>query len=189
MDLAKARISQEHKFISADIQIHFFYANEDWKNIVKVAENNGKNTKDAWTMYRIGKAYDRVSSLSEAVEWYKLAWENMSLNIDFGVEYANALSRNKRFNDAEIVLKKLLQFQSKNDLVFTNLGSVFFNQNKIGEAKNQFLKAIALNPDQLNAHLYLGQLYVQVGEKNKALEQFDEVARIQPQYPNLNALK
>lgn len=58
-----------------------------------------------------------------------------------------------------------------NALVQFNIGVVYHKLKNLDEAEKYFKKAIAIN-DYLDAHLYLGEIYYERGEYEKALKEF-----------------
>ena len=160
------------------ILIHFWYANAAWDKITSYAPKISAGEKDAWTHYRVAKAFDRIGSLEKSLDWYKKATNLMPLNTDFQVEYANALIRNQQMLEAQNVLKKILEIQPKNVLALANAGAAYSDQPAL--AVQYLKKAIALNPDVENARLYLAEIYIKSGLFNEAKWQLQEALRIQP---------
>ncbi|OGK10573.1 MAG: hypothetical protein A2W80_18870 [Candidatus Riflebacteria bacterium GWC2_50_8] len=54
-------------------------------------------------------------------------------------------------------------------------GNELGNEGKLEEAKNEYLKAIALDPNHLKAHYNLGSKYLMLGDTAMALHEFDTV--------------
>lgn len=54
--------------------------------------------------------------------------------------------------------------------------------NKLGEAQNQFEKAIALKDDYLDPHFALGQVLREAGNTPRAKQEFEKVLEINPRY-------
>jgi predicted Zn-dependent protease len=163
-----------------EIRIHFLYANSSWNAITRETKQMAQPNADAWTNYRIGKAFDKSNQLESALTWYKAASDAMSANADFAVEYANALLRSKRFKEAEVLLQKVLVRQPKHELALTNAGAACFANNKTAEAAKYLRSAITLSPDNETAHLYLAELYQQTGNAADARKHLQEALRINP---------
>jgi tetratricopeptide (TPR) repeat protein len=64
--------------------------------------------------------------------------------------------------------KKVLAIDPKNIIAFFNLGIAYYFDEKLEEAKGFFQRAIALG-NHLDSHLYLGVIYAQQDEKDKAI--------------------
>ncbi len=169
-------------------EIHFAYSSQDYARILKIGASLESGETDAWTAYRLGKAYDQLKQLETAMSWYRAAWEKMPLNIDFGAEYANALIRLKRLPEAEAALTSLLNEQSKNELVLINLGALAFLQEEYSEARQHLQAALDLNPDNSMALMYLAELYLKTGKNLLAKAMISRALKLKPGDPQLKTL-
>lgn len=153
-----------------EARIHLNFVQRKFKEVADLAmkENDViSELKDAWTNYRIAKSFDELKMLNKALPYYKSAHDLMKLDLDFGSEYANALIRSKRLQEAEILLKSQLNRAQKHPLTWINWGSVNFLNNKLTEAKRAYLKVLELEPNNQTAHLFLSELYDRVGDLEK----------------------
>jgi tetratricopeptide (TPR) repeat protein len=64
-----------------------------------------------------------------------------------------------------------------------NLGTVFLNAGRTGEAMAEFLKTSALDPDYAEAHNNRGTVLLQSGRLGEAIAQYEEALRLRPAYP------
>lgn len=158
--------------------IHYFYTSGMWQQITPIAEKQDKATFDAWTLYRIAKAYDKQNVLSQAVDFYEAAYQKMPLHADFAAEYGNALIRNNRPADALVLLKKVAQQQPTAELIQLNLGTAYFKTNEIAKAKFHWQNTVKLNPDNLMAHENLAILFKMVHDLGAEARENAEIARI-----------
>lgn len=157
--------------VKPEITIHFYYAHGKWEEIVSLSDKISDTKTDAWTCYRLGKAYDRLGKLGLAISWYKKSTEKMPLNLDFAVELANALIRNNQHYEADIILQMVLSQQPKNELALVNAGLIAINNSQYSKGKTYLKHAIALNPDNKNAHDYLVLLYKKLGDSDALNEE------------------
>jgi len=67
---------------------------------------------------------------------------------------------------------------------YSNLGQVLTRQERYDEALPNFLKAIQINPNFVEAQYNLGILYEKQGEVNKALEQYRQAVQVSPNFVN-----
>ncbi|MBS3914550.1 MAG: tetratricopeptide repeat protein [Bacteroidetes bacterium] len=179
--LQKADAILKEEKTNSEIEIHFYYANSNWKKIAELAGNYHVENTDAWTSYRIAKALDRNADLENAISWYKNANVKMPLQFDFGVEYANALIRNKQFAIAEKLLTDILEEHPKNEKGLINAGACAAETGKTALAIQYLKKAIALNPDLEDAWLFLAEIYLKNGDKVKAKEHLKTALTLHPQ--------
>ncbi len=160
--------------VKLEKQIHLFFLKRMYSNVIQLdgieelTEEPNQKWVDVWTYYRLAKSYDYSKKLGESIEYYRLAYQKMSLNLDFGAEYANALIRAKRLAEAKAVLNKQLSMAKRHQLTWLNLGSIYFLEGNLSQAKRHFEQVIVLNPDNKTAHLYLSELYAKVGESEKS---------------------
>ncbi len=150
-------------------QIYYAYLKKDFKGVVsksQVLEESSIN--DAWTCYRIAKSLDATENLSASIGWYKRAYILKSNNLDYGVEYANALIRLKQITEAKELLIKQLNIAKKHQLTLLNLGVAYYLEQNMGLAKRYFQQVLDLNPDHKLANLYMSELYNKVGDVEKS---------------------
>jgi predicted CXXCH cytochrome family protein len=160
--------------IKLEKQIHLYFLKQMYSNVIQLdgieelTEESNQKSVDVWTYYRLAKSFDYSKKLGEALEYYQLTYQKMPLNLDFGAEYANALIRAKRLSEAKSILAKQMNMAKRHSLTWLNLGSVYYLEGNLAQAKRHFEQVIVLNPDNKTAHLYLSELYTKVGESEKS---------------------
>jgi tetratricopeptide (TPR) repeat protein len=102
----------------------------------------------------------------------------MKLNLDFGAEYANCLIRNKEIGKAKEILFAQLKIAKKHELTHLNLASCYFIEGQYNDAKKSMLYTLNLNPDNIEACMYLAELHLHFGENDKANEYLQRAANI-----------
>ena len=155
--------------MSLELRIQLDYMRHDDRSLIQRAQGLELGQTDAWTAYRMAKAWDRSQNLDKALEAYKRAYESLPLYSDFGAEYANALIRAKRLNEAQTVLSTLLREQPKNEWLWLNQGLLASLQGRSSEAITAWNRLLELNPDHLEGHLYLSEWYERLGKTGAAL--------------------
>ena len=65
------------------------------------------------------------------------------------------------------------------DTIF-QLGLIYYNENQLDKAKNEFEFLISLDENYSNAYYVLGLIYNKKGDKERAIENFIRVARLNP---------
>ena len=68
-------------------------------------------------------------------------------------------------------LRQALALAPQDGRVLLNLGSLFRVQNRLDEALGYYEQALALDPDHRGAHEYLGELFVELRQMDKARAQ------------------
>jgi predicted CXXCH cytochrome family protein len=183
--LNKAQSIIEKNEIDITDKIHLAYVKSDFKQVSSLSKDLEDKNLDAWTNYRIAKSFDKINLLATAINWYKLAHDQMQLNLDFGAEYANALIRNNEVAKAKDVLQKQNKIAKKHELTLLNLAVCFFKENNLNESKKHLTSVLALNPDNELANLYLAEMYIKVSELELAKKHLKNVLRIR-KIPNKN---
>ncbi len=168
------RLNFNGEIVKLEKLIHLYFLKKSYSNIVQLSDLEELEDEsnfpmiDAWTFYRVAKSFDYSNNISKSIKFYQLAFNKMPLNLDFGAEYANALIRNKRIAEAKLVLSKQLKSSQKHALTWLNMGSVYYLEGNLSQAKQHFQRVLSLTPDNKLAHLYMSELYSKVGDIEKS---------------------
>ena len=65
-----------------------------------------------------------------------------------------------------------------------NQGKIFINAGNMADAKAQFQKAVAADPNHADAHFYLGNAWVGEGNFGEAVKEFETYVKLAPSGPN-----
>lgn len=84
------------------------------------------------------------------------------------------LEKLKQFEQAEEIYRALLENNPKNPRAFLQLKSLYKRQENYRELENLILARLALFPGDLQNHAELGELYLNEGESERALEYWDD---------------
>jgi len=134
------------------------YKIEEGLNLTKVQKEH-----DARLCYREAIKYDKKSSAAY-------------------LELAHSYMREKRLKDALIALKQLVQNNPDNaELAFTQLKEVLFDLGQFGDLEKMYLELIKSNPDVIEAHLGLAEMFEKKGEYLKAVDICKSAMEIDPQ--------
>jgi len=102
------------------------------------------------------------------------------MNITF--EAALIFYKNGKFDNAEVICKKLLEQEPESFEVINLLGAIFLKQEKYREAITQFNKAIDINPKHHSLFNNLGIAYKENNEYHKAIECLEKAIKIKHDY-------
>jgi tetratricopeptide (TPR) repeat protein len=72
--------------------------------------------------------------------------------------------------------EQALYWDSRNGQAYKGLGRVFLMQHNYSKAVEALSKAVEICPQDVLAHFYLGNAYGQLGEENKAIEEWRSAA-------------
>ncbi len=123
-------------------------------------------------------------SLDKAEEYLNKA---LNMKPDFAPANFNLATVYQLKGNADEAVKKLEQTQALLDpqdpdyvgLAF-QLGVVYYQRRDYSKAKAEFEAAVATAPNYSNARYFLGLIYDQANQKDKAIEQFAKIADLNP---------
>jgi TolA-binding protein len=87
----------------------------------------------------------------------------------------------KRFREAEIILRHAILLDPDRDTPHTNLGEALIGLNRFAEAETAFRKAIRLNPASADAHVDLGVVLRETERYEEAEAAFESALRFDPE--------
>jgi len=118
-----------------------------------------------------GLYYFEQNKLSKAKYLFYKAQKLMPERPDSYINIAAISMKRKNFEKAVTILEKSLKLtdETKQDVIFCNLGSCFQKLSKYREAIDYYNKALSLNPELSDALLNCGILYLRQGKEDAAL--------------------
>jgi len=133
---------------------------------------------EAW--FNLGVAYTAVKELSPAADAYLRA-DAIKPNV---VEVQRNLGRvylhGQRLEDALGVFRRALELAPNDPSSHNDLGYVCLQLKRLTDAEACFLKALALKPDYAAARYNLALTYAADGQKEKAVQQFEQYLQLVP---------
>ena len=85
-----------------------------------------------------------------------------------------------RFLFLRQVFKDAIKLDSIDVQAFVNLGILYFNVDRIDEARNYYFKAISLDPQNSRAHYNLGLLFSDQDDLESAKQEFSKAVELEP---------
>ena len=104
----------------------------------------------------IKNIFENIKDLNHVVEDYKSDSIIQSLPTVACVNKAKKLIREKKFEEAETVLKKALDISEQDSMIFKYSGKIYEQRYKFEEAVNYYQKSSKLNPTDKEIWLRLG---------------------------------
>ena len=146
------------------------------KSLLKAAD---LNPSDPRCYYFLSKAYDSSPNQAEdVIQRFRRFLELQPQNARAHYYYAMSLWKGRRVEDSgvdtaqvEALLKKAVVLDPGLAEAHQQLGNLYSDQKKYGEAIPEYLAALQHNPEMADAHYRLGQAYVHTGQKDRAQEQ------------------
>lgn len=105
---------------------------------------------------------------------------------DARLDKAQEAIRKKEYIDAIALLRQILSVDTKDFVVWTELGTVQFKQANIEEAEKSYLSALQEKPDFLLALLNLGKLRMSEKKFDGAIEVLTRAVEVQPKSSDAN---
>jgi len=98
-------------------------------------------------------------------------------------QQARQAEQRREFSEAARLYDQILALDPKLAEVWTNKGLVLYELSKHREALAAFAKAAALKPRLLTPHLFLGIIYLKLGEPEKAIGPLESALRLERHHP------
>jgi tetratricopeptide (TPR) repeat protein len=121
------------------------------------------------TNYKKANIYMNLNDIQKAKEEYGIALKFDPYLKQANEELAFIYYREQKFNEAEKLLKKILEKYSDDASVYNNLGNIYFASKRIDEAIEAYKKAIELKKDK-DYYYNLGCVYFTLNDFYKAKE-------------------
>lgn len=170
-----------------EIPIHHFGSLHQTKERVEwyvdIEKKNLKN--DFFQEYQIAIQLHKIGRLDEALEHLM---KSLRLNQDFHLsllEIAIIAIKKGKISEARPLLLKSLQLKDYG-MTWSQLGIVEAYEGKYGEAVKCFEKAVSSNNKNADFHFNLALALKQSGEKEKAKQEFEKAAFLNPYYKDKN---
>jgi tetratricopeptide (TPR) repeat protein len=127
-----------------------------------------KNPSSAMLLARLGASY-RVDDPARSLELYRRASQMEPAEPDYAVGYAAALVQARRFTEAIVILRQVLNRNPKNYLAHANLGTALYESKRYPEAITEFEWVLATKPDVVVTHYFIATSHDYLGEYPEAL--------------------
>ncbi len=95
---------------------------------------------------------------------------------------AQKLHQAMRFADAETQYRRITQLDSNHAAAWHHLGQVCMAQNKLAEAADGFMCALALSPDNVDSLTHLGIALARQNKLDEAVSKFRQAIELRPQF-------
>ena len=102
---------------------------------------------DAWSNYRIAKAYENLQRYADAKVWMDKCLALQPDNLDFILQNGILLMKNKEDAQAKENFERLNKLYTKNAESWAYLGIIHLKKSEFNAAQLSFNKALQLNPD------------------------------------------
>ncbi len=169
------------------------------KLLIKAYKNlNAGNIMQAVVLYT--KVLKLDNSSKEALINRAIAYQKINEFSKAEKDLLKALKISKNKEYIYNVLGVLYMKQNKNDMAikffkksntsesYVNIALIYWKENNIGDVYKNLSYAIAIDPQNGYAHLYLGIFFKQLGKKEQAKKEFEKASVIAKEKGDLNLL-
>ncbi len=117
---------------------------------------------------------ERSYFVDKAIENYNkvlaLNSENLNAKTDLGICYAEGTSNPMK---GITLLREVVQKDPKHENAQLNLGFLSVKSRQFDKALERFNKVLEINPGRIDTYVFIGQTYLQMGDKEKAIQSFE----------------
>jgi tetratricopeptide (TPR) repeat protein len=164
-------------------QVHFALSNND-ADLSSLRRAADMNPYDSALNARIAVAEAKAGNQREAVAALAQAVDLNPENIGLQQAYARALIEAGRYDDAYALYRKTLERFPRDVDSLVNFGLLAARLGNPDQAIDSWLKAVDLNSNETNAHLYLAQALDQRGEPATAARHWEIFLRLAASQPD-----
>lgn len=122
--------------------------------------------------YSLARAYDVLNNCGEAEKTYTNILKTNPSHYHTLYSYAVSLKRSGRFEDALIILLRIVKYYPNAIDAWFILANINYQLGKPEDAIAAFKKVLALNPAHVEAHRFLNNLYHEFGYEKEFAESF-----------------
>ena len=147
--------------------------------IVAICLFNRYPTCDAYKKWdKVNRMY-HYGDYKEAVNEYRILYPHLSDQIKFLFEYAQSLSKSEQYNESNKVLDKAVKI-SCDPMLYNITGKNYQAMKEYELAEKNFRKSALIVPNRIYPYYLLMKLFIETGEKEKALENAEIVLTKEP---------
>lgn len=135
---------------------------------------------EAWTMYRIGEAYNSYGRMNDAYLFYKKTVELAPYNLDFENKYGGILVSLNKINEGKSVFEFIMKQDPSYAPAISNLGYIYLSQGQELKAEAFYNKALKLDPDYEPLLMNRAGLYIYRKQYKQAKEVLMDLLKKNP---------
>jgi len=121
---------------------------------------------------------NRVAAPAKALDFCRRAAEAQPDNIAHAVGFAAALVQARRFDQAIVLLSKLIAIAPDNVTARANLAMAYFQSKRFPEAKAEYAWIATRHPERAVVHFLLGVTHDNLGEYLDAMANYQQFLRV-----------
>ena len=170
--MVKSEIAQVQALLSANPP-------QSEKAIELLKKMEGANHKNVWVVYYfLGIAYMQRTAFEQAVKSLEEAQKRGGNGPEVKLLLSEAYLGSKNYEEAESLLKKLLNQKEDHVIAWKNLGRLYFEQENYEDAILAYSKANKFNSSDLDVALRIGKTYYESGNWVEAIKTYDSILNV-----------
>ncbi|TSD63792.1 tetratricopeptide repeat protein [Inquilinus sp. KBS0705] len=138
------------------------------------------NPNNEWYWIALADSYEKTNDLGKLEYVFNELIRINPDKPDYYFDKANALSIQKRYDEALKLYDKVEQITGPTDDLLANRQKVYLRQGNVDKAAAALEQLIAANPTQIRNYLLLTELYNSNGLNDKAIAVLDKAKKIDP---------
>jgi len=131
-----------------------------------------KNPNNAMLLARLGVAYRTVDA-NRSLDYYKRAAAKEPANPDYATGYSSALVQARRFGEAVVILRRVIQVAPDNYVAHANLATALYELKQFPAAVAEYEWLLKAKPDLHVAYYFIATAHDYLGEYDQALEAYE----------------
>ncbi len=125
--------------------------------------------------------YCLLNDFQTAIQYFEVIRDKVPGNENLTLKYVDCLNKNERFDDAIELLKKSLEFNSKNVQLLCTVAATYSKKENHLEALSYAIQAIQLDPRNAGAYLQLGNVLFDLKRYSDAIIAFNTTFDLDPE--------
>jgi len=144
----------------------------------------------ALALNEMGTQFLQLNQLDKAAESFQSAIKFAPDAFLPRLNYGYVLLQERKYVEAESELRRALEKNESSVLAHLYRARVLIKMQRGDEAETELHRALALGGDEANmAHRYLGALYIERGEKERAVGELETYLRLMPNAPDAGQIR
>lgn len=178
--LTRAQRTEDVNVLAPSL-VRLYYLQKDYDELVGFSRNLDRSKiTDAWTLYRIGEAYENVGDVQTASTYFEGAVQRSPFHLRFLNRLGMSYVSTQRFGAAVSTFDRLLEENPKYGDGFNNRGFARAVQGDLEGAEDDFRMALALNPDEPKALANMASLYLNTNRPDEARPYARRLLELEP---------
>lgn len=170
--------------------LSFSQAHEYKKAIEQLEKAISIDPDFALAYNEMGAQYLQLNRLDKAAEAFQSALKLSPEAFVPRLNYGYVLLQQKKYAEAEAELRRAIEKNETSVDAHLYRGRALIRLKRNSEAEKELQRAIAIGGNEANlAHRYLGALYIELGEKERAITELETYLRLMPNAQDANQIR